>query len=67
MHEIRIHDTIAGFSSAAAAHVSTADVFWRDNDQVTDVTEQDPSFDLFSSDDEGMFTLCVSLPVDRSD
>ncbi|KAL5263538.1 hypothetical protein ACHWQZ_G008789 [Mnemiopsis leidyi] len=46
-----------GFSSAASANVATADVFWRDNDQVTDVTEQDPSFDLFSSDDEGTENL----------
>ena len=39
---------IAGFPSAAANLVTT-DVFWHHNGQMTD---QDPSFDIFSSDDE---------------
>ena len=43
---------IAGFPSAAAANLVTSDVFWRHNDQVTDVTDQDLSFDIFSSDEE---------------
>ncbi|KAL5263081.1 hypothetical protein ACHWQZ_G008476 [Mnemiopsis leidyi] len=40
--------TCAGFPSAVANLVTT-DVFWHHNGQVTD---QDPSFDIFSSDDE---------------
>ena len=55
--------SLSGFPSAAAASVATSDVFWRS----AAVPDQDPTFDLFSSDEEncdGTYTLPKLTAID---